>query len=48
VFCAKNGVTLNPDDDAAYELVIAVASGKLDDVDGIAAILRRFVRATDP
>ena len=25
VFCAKNGVELDPDDDAAYDLVIAVA-----------------------
>jgi death-on-curing protein len=48
VFCAKNGVTLDPDDDAAYELVIAVASGELDGVEEIAAILRSFVRATDP
>jgi death-on-curing protein len=48
VFGAKNGVTLNPDDDAAYELVIAVASGELDGVEEIATILRRFVRATDP
>ena len=48
VFCAKHGVTLDPDDDAAYDLVVAVASGELDDVDEIAANLRRFVRATDP
>jgi death on curing protein len=46
VFCAKNGVELDPDDDDAYELVVAVASGARDDVDEIAAILRTFVRRT--
>jgi death on curing protein len=45
VFCAKNGVELNPNDDAAYDLVVAVASGSLDDVDKIAEILRSFARA---
>jgi death-on-curing protein len=45
VFCAKNGVELEPDDDAAYELVVAVASGSLDDVDRIAESLASFVRA---
>jgi death-on-curing protein len=44
VFCAKNGVELDPDDDDAYDLVVAVASGERDDVDEIAAILRTFVR----
>jgi death-on-curing protein len=43
VFCAKNGVDLDPDDDDAYDLVVAVASGQLDDVDEIAAILDSFV-----
>ena len=37
VFCAKNGVELEAHDDAAYELVVAVASGAIDDVDEIAA-----------
>ena len=45
VFCAKNGVELDPDDDAAYDLVVAVASGSLDDVDRIAETLASFVRA---
>jgi death on curing protein len=45
VFCAKNGVELDPDDDAAYDLVVAVSSGSLDDVDKIAEILGSFVRA---
>ena len=27
VFCAKNGVELDPDDDDAYDLVIGVAAG---------------------
>jgi death-on-curing protein len=39
VFLAKNGIVLDPDDDAAYEFVIAVADGSIDDVDEIAAIL---------
>jgi death-on-curing protein len=44
VFCAKNGVELDPDDDAAYDLVVAVSSGSLDQVDKIAEILGSFVR----
>ena len=43
VFCAKNGVELDPDDDAANDLVIAVASGSLDEVEEIARILGSFV-----
>jgi death-on-curing protein len=43
VFCAKNGVQLDADDDAAYELVIAVASGAHDEVDEIAEVLASFV-----
>ena len=39
VFLAKNGVELDPDDDAAYSFVIAVAAGEIDDVDEIAAVL---------
>ena len=42
-FCAKNGVDLDPDDDDAYDLVVAVASGERDDVGEIAAILEPFV-----
>jgi death on curing protein len=45
VLSAKNGVELDPDDDAAYDLVVAVASGSLDDVDKVAERLRSFVRA---
>jgi death on curing protein len=44
VFCAKNGVELDPDDDDAYDLVVAVASGERDDVEEIAAILDSFIR----
>jgi death-on-curing protein len=43
VFCAKNGVTLDPDDDAAYDLVVGIASGSIDDVAQIAGVLRSFV-----
>ena len=39
VFCAKNGVELDPGDDEAYELVIAVTTGAIDDVTEIAARL---------
>jgi hypothetical protein len=40
VFCAKNGVELDPTDDDAYDLVVRVAAGKIDDVDAIAGRLR--------
>ena len=39
MFLAKNGVEIDPDDDAAYDLVIAVAAGEIDDVSEIAAAL---------
>ncbi|YCK36244.1 type II toxin-antitoxin system death-on-curing family toxin [Actinomadura sp. ATCC 39365] len=44
VFLAKNGIELDPADDDAYDLVVAVASGKLDDVTEIAEALRTFMR----
>jgi death-on-curing protein len=40
VFCAKNGIELDPDDDVAYDLVVAVASGEVDDVPALAEALR--------
>ena len=42
MFCAKNGVELDPDDDAAYDLVIAVASGSVDEIEEIATTLSSF------
>jgi death-on-curing protein len=42
VFCEINGAILDPDEDEAYDFVIAVASGELDEVDKIAEVLRRF------
>ena len=39
VLCAKNGVELDADDDAAYDLVTSVASGAIDEVVEIAAAL---------
>ncbi|GAA2905084.1 type II toxin-antitoxin system death-on-curing family toxin [Nonomuraea rubra] len=42
VFLRYNGVELDTDDDSAYNLVIAVASGKLAEVDEIADVLRTF------
>lgn len=43
VFLAKNDVVLDPGDDEAYDLVVAVATGTLDDVMEIAATLASFV-----
>jgi death-on-curing protein len=43
VFLAKNEVLLEPDDDAAYELVVAVAAGEVDDVAEIARRLAAWV-----
>jgi len=43
VFLAKNGVELDPENDAAYDLVIAVAEGSTDDVEEIARRLGAFV-----
>lgn len=40
VFLAKNGTILDPDDDAAYELVMSVASGELSGVPEIAVALK--------
>jgi death on curing protein len=48
VFLAKNGVVLDPDDDAAYHLVVAVAAGRIDDVDAIAAELAAFGARPQP
>ena len=47
VFCAKNGVELDADKDAAYDLVIAVAAGSVDEIGEIAATLASFVRAVE-
>ena len=44
VFCAKNGVELDPSDDAAYDLVVGVAAGEIDDLEAIASTLRSFSR----
>jgi death on curing protein len=42
VFLAKNGIELDPDDDEAFDLVIAVAAGNVSDVGEIAAVLGRW------
>jgi death on curing protein len=44
VFCAKNDIELEAHDDAAYELVTSLASGSIDDVGEIAAILASFAQ----
>jgi death on curing protein len=44
VFLAKNGGELDPGDDEAYALVVAVAAGEIDDVTEIAAALSSFER----
>lgn len=43
VFLRYNGVEPDTDDDSAYDLVIAVASGKMTELDEIADVLRTFV-----
>ena len=43
VFLAKNDVVLDPGDDEAYDLVVAVAAGTVDEVGDIAAVLASFV-----
>lgn len=43
VFLAKNGLVLDADDDVAFELVVGVASGSIDDLERIAATLATFV-----
>ncbi|TDE24093.1 type II toxin-antitoxin system death-on-curing family toxin [Nonomuraea mesophila] len=43
VFLRFNGVELDTDDDSAYDLVVAVASGKLTEADEIADVLRTFI-----
>jgi death on curing protein len=43
VFCAKNGLELDPPDDDAYELVLDVAAGDTDDVAEIASALQRWL-----
>jgi death on curing protein len=47
VFCARNGVELDPTDDDAYDLVVSVAAGTIDDVDAIAAWLRSVASRSD-
>jgi death-on-curing protein len=42
VFLAKNGLELDPPDDDAYELVVAVAAGQLSDVAEIASALSEW------
>jgi death on curing protein len=42
VFCAKNGLELDPSDDDAYDLAVAVAAGSLEEVEEIAKILGSF------
>ena len=42
VFLARNAIELDPDDDEAYDLVVAVAAGAIDDVGDIAAALASF------
>lgn len=46
VFCAKNDVVLDPDDDA-FELVTGVAAGGIRDVHLIAARLKAFFSRED-
>jgi death on curing protein len=43
VFLAKNGVVLDPTDDEAYDLVVAVAAGEVDDLGEIVGRLGGWV-----
>ena len=45
MFLAKNGVELDPDDDAAYEFVVAVAAGRIDEIAEIATTLSSWQAA---
>ena len=45
VFLAKNEVVLDPGDDEAYDLVVAVAAGSVNEVSEIAAALASFVES---
>jgi len=42
VFLARNDIELDPQDDEAYDLVVAVAAGAIEDVGEIAAMLTSF------
>jgi death-on-curing protein len=42
VFLAKNGVVIDPDDEHAYELVVAIAAGSIEEVAEIAETLGSF------
>jgi len=44
VFCAKNGDELDPPDDDAYALVVALAAGEITELPEIAAALTRWAR----
>jgi death on curing protein len=47
-FCGINGVLLTLTNDEAYDLVIAVATGELDDVTAIAVRLEAGARESGP
>lgn len=44
VFCAKNGVRLDPTDDDAYDFTLGIAAGEIGDIAEIAERLKSFVR----
>jgi death-on-curing protein len=46
VFCAKNGVELDPSDNDAYALVVGIGAGRTDDLAVIAAALEAFTRGS--
>lgn len=47
VFCHINGRLIDAPDDDAYDLVIAIADGSLNDLGGIAGTLGAWSRPTD-
>jgi death on curing protein len=47
-FLGVNGLRLTMSEDEAYDLIISVASGELDDVQSIATVLRRHTKPRRP
>lgn len=43
-FLGVNGLRVTMSEDEAYDLIISIASGELDDVEAIARVLRRHTR----
>jgi death-on-curing protein len=42
VFCARNGVELDPSDDDAYDFVVAIAAAEISEIAAMADRLKGF------